>query len=137
MRRLLIVPTVLLAMLLGGCASDQRSHTLQTTLYAYANTVRWGDFASAMQFVDPAERKAHPPSALDMARYQQVRVTEYDEGAGPVPVSENEVRQVVQVGLVNVNTQVQRTVLDRQSWRYDPELHRWWLTSGLPDITSD
>lgn len=134
MRRLLLLAFV--ALLCTGCATDQRNQALISTLNAYANTLRWGDMQSGLQFVDPKLRAAHPPSALDLARYQQVRVTEYDEGSGPVPDGENQVRQVVQISLVNLNTQAERTVIDRQSWRYDPVKKHWWLTSGLPDITS-
>lgn len=137
MRRLLLPLLAIVAMLCAGCATDQRNQALITTLNAYANTLRWGDFQSALQFVDPKVREAHPPSALDLARYQQVRVTGYDEGAGAVPDGENRVRQVVQVNLVNLNTQAERTVIDRQSWSYDPKTKRWWLESGLPDITRD
>jgi hypothetical protein len=137
MRRLLIAFTVLATLLCAGCATDQRNQALTSTLNAYASTLRWGDFQSALQFVDPALREAHPPSALDMARYQQVRVTGYDDGQGPLPGGENEVRQLVQIGLANVNTQTERTVIDRQTWRYDPQTKRWWLTSGLPDITGN
>lgn len=137
MRRHLLPLLALVALLCAGCATDQRNQTLITTLSAYAGTLRWGDFQSAQQFVDPAVRAANPPSALDLARYRQVRVTGYDEGAGPVPDGENQVRQVVQIGLVNLNTQSERTVVDRQLWRYDPEKKRWWLMSGLPDITRE
>jgi hypothetical protein len=79
--------------------------------------------------------KAHPPTSLDMARYAQVRVSDYNEVSGPVPVGENEVRQVVQIGLINIHTQSERTIADRQLWRYDPDNKHWWLESGLPDIT--
>ena len=137
MRRYLLPLLALLALLCAGCATDQRNQALITTLNAYANTLRWADFQSAQQFVDPKVREANPLSSLDMARFQQVRVTGYDEGAGPVPDGENRVRQVVQISLVNLNTQSERTVIDRQSWRYDPEKKRWWLTSGLPDITRE
>lgn len=137
MRRYLFPLLALVAMLCAGCATDQRNQALVTTLNAYASTLRWGDFRSAQQFVDPKVREAHPVSSLDLARYEQVRVTGYDEGAGPVPDGENQVRQVVQIGLVNVNTQSERTVVDRQSWRYDPQKKRWWLMSGLPDITRE
>ncbi|MGN2246532.1 hypothetical protein ACFWZ3_07570 [Frateuria sp. GZRR35] len=137
MRRYLFPLLALVAMLCAGCATDQRNQALVTTLNAYASTLRWGDFRSAQQFVDPKVREANPVSSLDLARYEQVRVTGYDEGAGPVPDGENQVRQVVQIGLVNVNTQSERTVVDRQSWRYDPEKKRWWLMSGLPDITRE
>ena len=137
MRRYLLPLLALVAMLCAGCATDQRNQALIQTLNAYASTLRWGDFQSAMQFVDPKVREAHQPTALDLARYQQVRVTGYDEGPGAVPDGENQVRQVVQIGLVNINTQSERTVIDRQTWRYDPEKKRWWLTSGLPDITRE
>ena len=137
MRRYLLPLLALAATLCAGCATDQRNQSLLNTLNAYGSTLRWGDFQTALQFVDPKVREAKPPSALDLARYQQVRVTGYDEGAGPVPDGENQVRQVVQIGLVNRNTQAERTVIDRQTWRYDPEQKRWWLMSGLPDITHD
>jgi len=137
MRRLLLVLLALLAAGLAGCASDQRNQALTSTLNAYANTLRWGDFQSAQHFVDPQQAAAHPPSALDMARYGQVRVTEYDEGQGPVASGENEVHQLVHINLVNINTQSERTIVDRQTWHYDPIKKHWWLTSGLPDITSD
>ena len=42
--------------------------------------------------VDPAVLKAHPPSDIDLARLRQVSVTDYDDGAGPVPLSEDEIR---------------------------------------------
>ncbi|MEO8746287.1 MAG: hypothetical protein ABI379_01300 [Rhodanobacter sp.] len=123
------------ALLLVGCASAIRSDSLTNTLKAYGSTLRWGDFASAAQFVDPAALRAHPLTNLDMARYQQVRVTDYNDDAGPVPVSDTEVRQAVSIGLVNVHTQSERTIVDNQTWHYDAAAKHWWLTSGLPDIT--
>jgi hypothetical protein len=125
----------LVALSLAGCAADQRSKLLTETLLAYANAIRWDGFASAQQFVDPEVVKQHPLSSLDMARYQQVRVSDYDEGDGAVPAGENEVHQVVKISLINRNTQSERSIIDRQTWRYDPEKKRWWLESGLPDIT--
>lgn len=133
MRRLLVL--ALLMLLLAGCASDRRNQALTNTLNAYAGVVRWGDFGSALQFVDPKVRTEHPPSPLQMARYEQFRVTGYDDGQGPAPGAENEVHQVVAISLVNNNTQAERTVIDRQTWHYDPATNHWWLVSGLPDIT--
>ncbi|MCX7514502.1 hypothetical protein [Frateuria sp. STR12] len=137
MRRYLLPLLAAVAMLCAGCATDQRNQSLVTTLNAYASALRWGDFQNARQFVDPKVRDSSPLTPLDLARYRQVRVVGYDEGAGPVPDGELQVRQVVQIGLVNINTQAERTVTDRQTWRFDPEKKRWWLTSGLPDITRE
>lgn len=122
------------AMLLGGCATGQQANALTTTLNAYASAVRWGDLAVAEQFVEPSERTAHPLSALDKARFKQLRVSEYDGGQGPMPDGKNQVRQVVHIGLINVHTQAERSIVDRQTWRYDEVGRHWWLTSGLPDV---
>jgi hypothetical protein len=133
MRRILSV-SVLLAVLLSGCATDMRNQSLTKTLAAYASMVRWGDFASAEQFVDPKIRTKEPLTPLELSRFKQYRVSEYDDPASPMAVAENEVAQVVRIGVINVNTQAERTLVDRQTWRYDPEKHQWWLTSGLPDL---
>jgi len=137
MRRIPHILLVLSILLLAACATQERSRSLTTTLSAYGGVLRWGDFASAAQFIDPKVRAEHPLSDLDRARYKQVRVTEYDDGSGPVPISPTEVQQTVRLSVVNIHTQAERSVIDRQTWRYDEQTRHWWLTSGLPDITRE
>jgi hypothetical protein len=137
MRHLLLTLAASAALLLAGCAANMRNDALTSTLTAYGNAVRWNGLQSALQFVDPAELKAHPPSDLDLKRYQQVRVSDYDDGAGPVPLGENEVQQTVQISFINIHTQAERSITTRQVWRYDEKLKHWWLESGLPDIRQD
>ncbi|HUA81374.1 MAG TPA: hypothetical protein VL997_13435 [Dyella sp.] len=122
-------------LLLAGCATDKRNDALTHTMIEYANAVRWDGFEAAEQFVDPKVREKHPLTDLDRERFKQVQVSGYDDGNGPVASGENEVRQVVQIDLTNVHTQSVRTIVDRQLWRYDPEKNRWWLETGIPDIT--
>ncbi|HEY0229746.1 MAG TPA: hypothetical protein VGC55_00720 [Dokdonella sp.] len=131
------VMPALVAVLLAACATDKmrsRQTVLDDTLKAYAGTIRWGDVAQAQAFIDPKVLAEHPPTALELARFKQVHITAYDEQPA-VPVNENEVRQTVEIGLVNINSQAARSVIDHQVWRYDEAQKRWWLTSGLPDIT--
>ena len=137
MRRIPCIALLLSILLLAACATQERSHSLTTTLAAYGGVLRWGDFASAAQFIDPKVRADHPLSDLDLARYKQVRVTEYDDGAGPAPISPTEVQQTVRISVVNIHTQAERTVSDHQTWRYDEKAKHWWLASGLPDITRE
>ncbi len=137
MRRIPSFVLVLSILLLAACATQERSQSLTSTLSAYGGVLRWGDFASAVQFIDPKVRAEHPLSDLDLARYKQVRVTEYDDGAGPVPINPAEVQQTVRISLVNIHTQSERTVIDHQTWHYDEKTKHWWLTSGLPDIVRD
>lgn len=114
--------------------AKSRKKILEETLRTYAATIRWGSIEQAESFVDPAYRANHPLTALDLERYKQVRITYYNETA-PVPVSDFEVRQTVEIGLVNVNSQEARSIIDRQVWKYDKEKKAWLLTTGLPDIT--
>jgi len=136
MRRLLVLAVLLSILLLSGCATDKRNQALTNTLNAYAGVVRWGDFGNALQFVDPKVRAEHPPTPLQMSRFEQYRVTGYDDGSGPSPGAENEVHQAVAISMVNNNTQAELTVIDRQIWHYDPATNHWWLMTGLPDITA-
>ena len=133
MRRI-VGPILLSTMLLSGCATDKRNDSLTHTMIAYANAVRWDGFEAAEQFVDPKIREAHPITDLDRARFKQVQVNDYDDGNGPVPAGENEVRQNVHISLTNVHTQSVRTIVDRQLWRYDPEKNKWWLETGIPNL---
>ena len=96
--------------------------------------MRWGDMTKCLAFVDPKYRLAHPMTDLDLARYRQVQVTAYNDEP-PTPISATEVSQMVEIGLVNVNTQGARSLIDHQVWRYDEKDKHWWLTTGLPDIT--
>lgn len=138
MRRLFAaITTVLLVISVAGCSvvAQRRTDALNETLNAYASTVRWVGWAQANQFVDPKYREKHPLTDLDRARYSQVRVSEYDAGDGPIPVDDNHVRQLVKINLINRHTQTERSIVDRQLWKYDEKTNHWWLESGLPDIT--
>jgi hypothetical protein len=122
---------------LGACAGTEirsRQTLLDETLHSYAATVRWGDIEQVQAFMEPVQRAANPPSAIELARFRQVQVTGY-EAQPAVPVSESEVRQVARIDLVNVNTQSLRSVVDHQVWKFDEQSKRWWLVSGLPDIS--
>lgn len=133
---LFVLGLVSLAMLglSTSALAKSRKKILEETLRTYAATIRWGSIEQAESFVDPAYRANHPLTALDLERYKQVRITYYNETA-PVPVSDFEVRQTVEIGLVNVNSQEARSIIDRQVWKYDREKKAWLLTTGLPDIT--
>ena len=60
-------------------------------------------------------RAAHPLTAIELERFKQGRFTAYNDRAA-VPISKFEVRQTVEIGLVNVNTQESRTIIDQQVW---------------------
>lgn len=123
--------------LLVSCATDKmrsKETLLIDTLRSYAATIRWGSVENAQAFIDPKVLAERPPSALELERFKQVQITGYNEQPA-LPAGEDEVRQIVEISLVNVNTQAARSVIDRQTWRYDEGAKRWWLMTGLPVIT--
>ena len=125
---------VLALLTLTGCPVKQNALLLEDTLSSYAGAIRWGHMDDALGFVDPETLKKHPVTALDLARYQQVQITVYSDAA-PVHITDDEVSQIVEIGLVNINTQAARSIVDKQLWRYDAKANHWWLVTGLPDIT--
>jgi hypothetical protein len=137
MPRLTLALVVSASLALAACATDRmRSKTtvLDQTLREYAAAVRWRDMTAALDFIDPKLLAEHPPADVAVDRLRQVHISSYDEQP-VVPVSEDEVRQVVRIELLNVNTQQVRSFVDRQTWKWDEEAKRWWLVSGLPDIS--
>ncbi|MNO00395.1 hypothetical protein D3C81_2202760 [compost metagenome] len=48
--------------------------------------------------------------------------------------AENEVLRDVELRVINRNTQAERIVRTRETWRWDPASKQWWLASGLPDL---
>lgn len=135
MRPFALPALALTLMALAGCASDKRSEALNRTLMGYASAIRWGDFTQAQTFIDKDYAEEHPISSVEQGRLQQLRVTGYDEGAGPRPDGDDDVVQVVQISAVNINTQAERSIVDRQRWHYDREKNKWRLMTGLPDFS--
>lgn len=129
----ILLPLAAIALLVG-CTQNVRNDTLTTTLSAYNSAVRWDGLQSSLQFVDPDVLKAHPPTDFDLQRYQQLRVTDYDDGSGPAPLGDNEVQQTVKISFANIHTQVEHSIVVRQVWRYDEKTKHWWLESGMPDL---
>ena len=86
-------------------------------------------------FLAPEYIENNTVSRLDMDRLRLFRVTAYvlrssipfDGGMG--------LHQTVEIRMFNKNRAVERTVIDQQEWRYNSERERWFLHSGLPDVT--
>jgi hypothetical protein len=122
---------------LGGCAAAKidRNSALEHAQYAYSAAIRWGDFEGAWNLIDPAYRKAHPMTQLELERYKQVQISAYhDIGAQVGPTT---AMREVQIGVINRNTLVEREARYTERWRYDEKAKVWWLESGLPDLWDD
>ncbi len=134
-RALTSLVVLLMALALVACGNIKPSKTdaLDSALYDFSAAMRWNDFDKAYDFVDPKTKVEHPLSDIDRARYTQVEIANYEvitrlDGPGTVD-------QQVRLSLVNRNTQVGRSMVYREHWRYDETIKHWWLVSGLPDLS--
>ncbi len=129
-----VLAPVLALLLVTACGSmAAQRNPRDEALYTYVSAVRWSDFEAARAFVDPETLRVQPITDFEMERYKQFQVSGYEVKSGSEP-SEGLYQQVVELRVVNRNTQVERIVTDRQQWRWDGEAKRWWLVSGLPDL---
>ncbi|HEX5694398.1 MAG TPA: hypothetical protein VFY00_07255 [Arenimonas sp.] len=127
---------LLLLATLAGCGSATKTNPRDEMLYHYVSVIRWSEFDVALSFIDPKVLEADPVSSFELERYKQFKVSGY-EVKNARDLSEDEYEQVVEIRLVNNNTQVEKIITDRQLWRWDPEAKRWWLASGLPDLDAE
>jgi hypothetical protein len=134
--RPILAPVLLMLLLLAtlaGCASATKTNPRDEMLYHYVSVIRWSEFEAALGFVDPKVLEVEPVSTFELERYKQFKVSGYEVKSAR-DVSENEYEQIVEIRLVNKNTQVEKIITDIQLWHWDEEAGRWWLASGLPDL---
>lgn len=117
----------------AGCATDNRTQSLNDTLEMYRKTIRWDAARTAAQYLHPDERPTERQLGFQVSRLEQFKVNGYQPGGPGNFVSEGEFVQTVQISMTNRHTAIEKVIIDRQVWRWDEERERWWLTSGLPD----
>lgn len=121
--------------ILHGCASSTQAKSLDTALSQYEKFIRWSEWEAASGSIAPEYLATHPITRLDMDRLKLFRVTGYVIRSTTPDSTGLGVTQVVEITLFNRTQAVERTLIDRQDWRYDEELKRWMLHSSLPDVT--
>lgn len=116
----------------GGATPDAK--LLDQTLDAYASAIRWNGLDATSRYLDPEQVAAHPPSEFDLERLRQLEVVNY-RVLSRTPADASHIEQLVEIELSNKHSQTVRTVRVAQRWQFDPARKRWWLASGLPDVS--
>ena len=126
------IPIALLLLSIGGCETieDRKSaNLLEKVLSSYQNTVRWGDPERAFVFLKPDLFAEEPiPSDLDNAR-----VTGYEVIRPPIALSEGLVKQTARISYVLKDRQIERNLIDEQTWEYQPEEKVWYRVNPIPE----
>lgn len=93
----------------------------------YASAIRWSNFEKAAEFQDPAHRVR-----LDLAWLKNIHVATYSQINLKDAPSSNVVEQTVEIRYFNEQERAEKTIIDRQIWRYDDDAGKWMLESDLP-----
>jgi hypothetical protein len=129
-RKLLLL---LLVVAVGGCQTleeRQKQKTLDRTLYQYQGTVRWGYLEQLYGFLQPELAK----NAITPDNLRNIRVTGYDLLHPPTRMGEHGLTQTVVIRYVFVDRQVEKQIVDRQLWEYDPETQKWSRANPIPEF---
>lgn len=127
----------LLALLVVACAStSQMDKSRSETLKQYETMIRWSEWDGAVNFIAPEYLEENPISRLDLDRLRLFRVTAYVVRSTQVYDEGMTMTQGVEIKLFHKSQAIERSIIDQQVWRYDPERQSWLLHSGLPDPTS-
>ncbi|WP_456379384.1 hypothetical protein [Thiolapillus sp.] len=129
----MVLLAILAFMLLtSGCATVEKAsknQKMHERLKAYAHEVRWGALEALPAYLRPAMVAQQKDIAKDPAN---IRVTEYEVVVPPSPAGENQIVQTARINYLFRDRQVVRTLVDQQSWEYEPETKQWFRINTIP-----
>ena len=120
---------------LAACSTNQVDKNRGETFTQYETIVRWSQWDAAVDFISGEYQIEHPITRLELDRLRLFRVTAYTVRSTGVFDEGMSARQTVEIKMFNKNQAVERTIIDQQEWRYNEQIERWQLHSGLPDPT--
>ena len=124
-----------LAISLVACTPNPVEKSRGETFKQYETIIRWSQWDAAADFIAPEYLADNPITRLQMDRLRLFRVTAYTVRSAGVYDEGRTARQTVEIRMFNTHQAVERTIIDQQEWRYDDDVKRWLLHSGLPDPT--
>lgn len=122
----------MVVLFLAGCATineKKRANSLKSTTRHYEMTIRWAEFDQASHFINHEEVEDPGPEPAILKR---IKVTAYDALNTLIREDGSEAYIQVEIRYYNEDTMSEHTLMDRQTWKYDPEAGQWYLASPLP-----
>jgi dsDNA-specific endonuclease/ATPase MutS2 len=124
---------ILVAIILAGCATtekDKRMELLSITTDNYRNAIRWGLYETANNLREAGSNNDR--SSLE--RLKKIKVTAYKSVHQDVSENGNEAKNIIEIKYYNVDYMVEKTIIDKQLWKYNSDKKTWHLQGGLPEF---
>ena len=128
-----IITVIALVVLAVACGANPSQREREQAMDRWEVLVRWGEFEALVDFMHPEWLAENPISEDDLERLQQFRVTRYRVRQVLAEPDGQAVERVARLHLYETTTARERVIDHREIWRYDDDIGRWLLHSGLPD----
>ncbi len=131
-----LVGLLVLALLAGcmGSGVKSRMKSLDVSITAYAEALRWGRYDDAQKFHLTRDGVR---IALDEHAMKDIRVTEYSVRETKMDDDGEAADVQAEFKYFIANRGALQTKVEPQIWWHDKESKRWLLDSGLPDFTGN
>lgn len=119
----------LLLLLPGACATtSDKMDKLNSTLKGYEKALRWGKFEAAYSFHkwDSDEQPSIPK------HLKNIRLTSYGVSNRIFDEKTMTAKQKAAISYYNTNNLREKSLEDKQRWKYFPDEKRWYLMSNPP-----
>jgi hypothetical protein len=127
-RTLSIPLTLMLLLLLTGCAGKNRIHKFSEISKSYQRALEMSDYRLASKYVDPSGGRPAP----DVRRYANIQIVRYTIININVSEDKQSIEQDVELQYYLLDQNRLKTAKDQQVWRYKEEDKVWVLQTGLP-----
>jgi hypothetical protein len=123
-------------LLLLGCSAVEklkektRMDRFADTTKSYGQAIRWQQWYVARAFVKDPEVAA----LSDVDALKKFQVISYDLIDADVSDDKAEAVQAIGIRYYHTERLKEKSLVDRQVWKYDEEDKTWYLHSGLPDF---
>ena len=118
--------------IVSACASvedSKKTITLDSATRQYERAIRWGEYEAAVSL-----RRDSTVTHADIDHLKTVKVTAYEQVRQTDSADRSETVIEVKISYYNEYTMKEKTIFDKQSWKYDPEKKSWYITSPMPDF---
>lgn len=126
-----VLSIFLTMIILAGCATTaDKVDKLELSTRGYEKALRWSKFDMAYSYIkwDSAE----PPSIPDYLA--NVRITKYIISSRNFDEESMTATQIVSIRYYHQTDPRERSVEDRQKWKYFDDKKRWYLISSPPEF---
>ena len=124
---------IIAAIILAGCATiekDLRIEILSITTDNYRNAILWRLYEVANNLREESGDK----DSSNIERLKKIKVTAYKSVHRDISEDGTEAEDIIEIKYYNIDYMVEKTIIDKQVWKYDSDKKSWDIQGGLPEF---